>query len=174
MAFYVLNMKAEDVAKLSETIVQAKEKVKHCSRCFHLSADDPCEICVNDRRDPSTICVVADSRDVVALEKTREYRGYYNVLNGLIIVATVFPGLLSCTQRSHFTIRGSRPRAIDSARARQSSPRRKSQRSHISHQSNYRRRRYCALYQQTAQTSRRQTQPHRFWIAGWSRPRVRR
>ena len=84
MAFYVLNMKAEDVAKLSETIVQAKEKVKHCSRCFHLSADDPCEICVNDRRDPSTICVVADSRDVVALEKTREYRGYYHVLNGLI------------------------------------------------------------------------------------------
>jgi recombination protein RecR len=84
MAFYVLNMKIEEVQKLAHTILDAKEKVKHCSQCFHLSAVDPCEICSNERRDKSTICVVADSRDVIALEKTREYRGYYHVLNGLI------------------------------------------------------------------------------------------
>ena len=53
-------------------------------QCFHLSANDPCEICTNERRDKGTICVVADSRDVIALEKTREYKGFYHVLNGLI------------------------------------------------------------------------------------------
>lgn len=84
MAFFVLNMSTEDVSRLAGTLVDAKEKVKHCSKCFHLSANDPCEICSNERRDPSMICVVSDSRDVIALEKTREYRGYYHVLNGLI------------------------------------------------------------------------------------------
>jgi recombination protein RecR len=84
MAFFVLNMSTEDVSRLAGTLVDAKEKVKHCSRCFHLSANDPCELCSNERRDPSMICVVSDSRDVIALEKTREYRGYYHVLNGLI------------------------------------------------------------------------------------------
>lgn len=84
MAFFVLNMSIEDVAKLAEVVVDAKNKVKHCSKCFHLSADDPCEICTNEKRDSSIICVVADSRDVIALEKTREYRGYYHVLSGLI------------------------------------------------------------------------------------------
>ena len=84
MAFYVLNMTAADVKRLSESIVEAKDKVKHCSRCFHLSANDPCEICSNEKRDRSMICVVADSRDVIALEKTREFKGFYHVLNGLI------------------------------------------------------------------------------------------
>ncbi|MDP3509891.1 MAG: recombination mediator RecR [Candidatus Melainabacteria bacterium] len=84
MAFFVLNMNTEDVGKFAEIVVDAKNKVKHCSKCFHLSANDPCEICTNEKRDSSTICVVADSRDVIALEKTREYRGYYHVLSGLI------------------------------------------------------------------------------------------
>jgi recombination protein RecR len=84
MAFYVLNMSGEDVKRFSESLLEAKDKVKHCSRCFHLSANDPCELCSNEKRDGTTICVVADSRDVVALEKTREYRGYYHVLHGLI------------------------------------------------------------------------------------------
>ena len=84
MAFFVLNMSSEDVSRFAGTLVEAKDKVKHCSKCFHLSASDPCEICTNERRDSSMICVVADSRDVIALEKTREYRGYYHVLNGLI------------------------------------------------------------------------------------------
>jgi len=84
MAFYVLNMPAEEVKRFSDSLLEAKDKVKHCSRCFHLSANDPCEICSSERRDQTTICVVADSRDVVALEKTREYKGFYHVLNGLI------------------------------------------------------------------------------------------
>lgn len=84
MAFFVLNMSKQDVDSFAGVLVDAKEKVKHCGNCFHLSANNPCEICTNERRDKSTICVVADSRDVIALEKTREYKGFYHVLNGLI------------------------------------------------------------------------------------------
>ncbi|HMW90217.1 MAG TPA: recombination mediator RecR [Candidatus Obscuribacter sp.] len=84
MAFFVLNMSEKDVHSMAQVLVEAKDKVKHCSQCFHLSANDPCEICTNERRDKGTICVVADSRDVIALEKTREYKGFYHVLNGLI------------------------------------------------------------------------------------------
>ena len=55
-----------------------------CQQCFHLSADPVCEICANPNRDQNTLCVVADSRDLIALEKTREYRGKYHVLGGVI------------------------------------------------------------------------------------------
>lgn len=84
MAFFVLDQSAEDVHSLAESILDAKNKVKHCSICYHLSAQNPCEICSDDRRDTSVICVVADARDVIALERTREYRGSYHVLTGLI------------------------------------------------------------------------------------------
>jgi recombination protein RecR len=84
MAFYVLDMPNEQAAELASTILEAKEKVKHCSQCFHLTAQDPCEICSDPRRDRHTVCVVAEPRDLVALERTREYRGLYHVLTGLI------------------------------------------------------------------------------------------
>lgn len=64
--------------------MEAKQQVGACSICFHLSADPVCEICLATNRDTHTICVVADSKDVIALEKTREYRGKYHVLGGLI------------------------------------------------------------------------------------------
>lgn len=64
--------------------MDAKQQVGVCSVCFHLSADPVCEICRNPNRDNETICVVADSRDVIALERTREYRGKYHVLGGVI------------------------------------------------------------------------------------------
>lgn len=64
--------------------MEAKQQVGFCSMCFHLSADPVCEICRAPNRDDSTICVVADSKDVIALEKTREYPGKYHVLGGLI------------------------------------------------------------------------------------------
>ncbi len=84
MAFHVLKMNMQDVGEFAFALVDCKEKVRNCSQCYHLSALDPCEICTNDRRDLSTICVVADPRDVIALERTREYRGLYHVLTGLI------------------------------------------------------------------------------------------
>lgn len=84
MAFHVLGMTHESVKSFAESMIDAKEKVKNCSNCFHLSAADPCELCTNERRDRQLVCVVADSRDVIALERTREYKGLYHVLTGLI------------------------------------------------------------------------------------------
>jgi recombination protein RecR len=84
MAFYVLSMSADSVRGFAHAVVDAKEKVKNCSRCFHLSSEDPCELCSNDKRDRSVMCVVAESRDVIAIERTREYKGSYHVLTGLI------------------------------------------------------------------------------------------
>ncbi len=84
MAFHILKMSQQEVGEFAFVMVDAKEKVRNCSQCFHLSAIDPCEICSNEKRDTNTICVVADARDVIALERTREYRGLYHVLTGLI------------------------------------------------------------------------------------------
>jgi len=64
--------------------VEAKQQVGLCQKCFHLSATPVCDICSNENRDRETICVVADSRDVIAIEKTREYNGLYHVLGGVI------------------------------------------------------------------------------------------
>ncbi len=84
MAFHVLEMNEKSVESFAACIIEAKEKVKHCSKCFHLSAQDPCEICADDRRDQQTICVIAEPRDLIALERTREFKGLYHVLTGLI------------------------------------------------------------------------------------------
>lgn len=65
-------------------LVEAKQQVGYCSVCFHLSAEPVCEICRSPQRESHTICVVTDSRDIIALEKTREYRGKYHVLGGVI------------------------------------------------------------------------------------------
>lgn len=84
MAFFVLDMPLDSAQSLAHTIIEAKEKVKHCSQCFNLSENDPCEICQDTRREQHTICVVAEARDLIALERTREFKGQYHVLTGLI------------------------------------------------------------------------------------------
>jgi len=84
MAFFVLGMTEDSVKGFADALVDAKEKVRNCSHCFHLSAEDPCEICSNQRRDKHVICVVAESKDVIALERGREFKGVYHVLTGLI------------------------------------------------------------------------------------------
>lgn len=84
LALHILKRPEAEVQALAEAITEAKQKVGYCSICFHLSAEPVCEICQAPSRDHSTICVVADSRDVIALEKTREYRGKYHVLGGVI------------------------------------------------------------------------------------------
>jgi len=72
------------VTALAEAMLDARKQVGVCQTCFHLSAEPTCDICRNPRRSPEQICVVEDSRDVIALEKTREYRGKYHVLGGVI------------------------------------------------------------------------------------------
>ncbi|PSB12580.1 recombination protein RecR [filamentous cyanobacterium CCP2] len=84
LALHILKRSESEVQALAQAILEAKQQVGLCSVCFHLSAEPVCEICRSPNRDSHTICVVADSRDVIALEKTREYRGKYHVLGGLI------------------------------------------------------------------------------------------
>ncbi len=84
LALHILKRSEAEVQALAQALVEAKKQVGLCRECFHLSAEPVCEICRDRQRDSSSICVVADSRDVIALEKTREYRGKYHVLGGTI------------------------------------------------------------------------------------------
>ncbi len=84
LALFILKRPSTEVEALAQALLAAKEQVGCCSVCGHLSAEPICEICSNPNRDQSIICVVIDSRDLIALEKTREYRGKYHVLGGLI------------------------------------------------------------------------------------------
>ncbi len=84
LALHILKRPEVEVNSLAKAIVEAKKQVGLCQVCFHLSAEPICEICRNPNRDHQTLCVVADSRDVIALEKTREYQGRYHVLGGVV------------------------------------------------------------------------------------------
>ncbi|MGK7914460.1 MAG: recombination mediator RecR [Prochloraceae cyanobacterium] len=84
LALHILQRSEAEVENLARALIEAKKQVGLCKICFHLSAQPVCEICRNPNRDSNTICVVTDSRDVIALEKTREYRGKYHVLGGVI------------------------------------------------------------------------------------------
>ena len=84
LAFYILESNIDVAKTMSEALLEAKEKVKFCSKCFNLSEDDTCDICKNTKRDRSIICVVENVKDVVAMEKTHEYKGLYHVLHGAI------------------------------------------------------------------------------------------
>ncbi len=84
LAFFVLGMSDEDAASFTEAILEARRTVHTCPICQNLTDLDVCPICSDITRDRSTICVVADPKDVVAMEKAREYRGSYHVLHGVI------------------------------------------------------------------------------------------
>ncbi|OKL35245.1 recombination mediator RecR [Domibacillus mangrovi] len=84
LAFFVLNMKEEDVLDFAKALVNAKRDLGYCSVCGHITDQDPCVICKDERRDRSIICVVQDPKDVIAMEKMKEYNGLYHVLNGVI------------------------------------------------------------------------------------------
>jgi len=81
---YILKMPREEVVALAEALIAVKDRVQHCSICFNVTDHDPCPICTSPRRDPSVICVVQEPNDVLALERTHEYRGVYHVLGGVI------------------------------------------------------------------------------------------
>ncbi|WP_437438579.1 recombination mediator RecR [Leptolyngbya iicbica] len=84
LALHLLKRPDAEVQALAQALVDAKSQMGYCSICFHLSSEPVCDICKSTSRDLQTLCIVADSRDVIALEKTREYRGKYHVLGGLI------------------------------------------------------------------------------------------
>ena len=84
MAFYLLRMPESEVEKFAKSMLDAKHNTKACEICFNLSSASPCEICSSTSRDKSTICVVSETKDLIAVEKTNEYKGLYHVLQGLI------------------------------------------------------------------------------------------
>lgn len=84
MAFYMLRMPESEVQKFAQAVIEAKRNTKTCEVCFNLSSSSPCEICQNTKRDRSIICVAAETKDLIAIEKTNEFKGLYHVLQGLI------------------------------------------------------------------------------------------
>ncbi len=84
LAFHILDASEEETKEFVQAILDAKKNLKYCSTCYNISDTDPCPICSNQTRDHSTICVVEDVRDVVAMERTHEFKGIYHVLHGSI------------------------------------------------------------------------------------------
>lgn len=84
LAYHILRSDAEAAGRLAEAIVEVKRSIRFCSRCFNFAEGELCEICADPRRDASVICVVEEPRDVVAIERTGEFRGTYHVLQGAI------------------------------------------------------------------------------------------
>lgn len=84
LAFHMLDASEEDVTEFINAITNAKATLKYCSQCFNISDTDPCPICESPKRDKSIICVVEDVKDVIAMERTHEFKGVYHVLHGSI------------------------------------------------------------------------------------------
>lgn len=84
LVFYLLNRPRHEAQALSEAILAVKDKVRFCSICFSLTEHDPCDICTDERRDTTIICVVAEAKDIYAVERTGAFKGRYHVLGGLI------------------------------------------------------------------------------------------
>ena len=84
MAFFMLKMPESQVKQFTDIVLEAKEKIRYCDICFNMSSESPCEICSSTKRNESSICVVAETKDLIAIEKTNEFSGKYHVLQGLI------------------------------------------------------------------------------------------
>tara|TARA_Y100001968_G_scaffold316140_1_gene343580 strand:- start:4554 stop:5102 length:549 start_codon:yes stop_codon:yes gene_type:complete len=84
LALHLLRQPKEKIEAFSEALLNAQSQIGQCKKCFHLTSSELCQICTNESRNNSLICVIADSRDLLALERTREYKGFYHVLGGLI------------------------------------------------------------------------------------------
>ncbi len=84
IAFFILESDKADVERLADALREVSQKARFCSICFNVSEEDTCRICGDPRRDASAICVVQESKDVMAIERTREFRGLYHVLGGAI------------------------------------------------------------------------------------------
>jgi recombination protein RecR len=84
IAFWILEAEKQDIDDLANSIVEAKQKIRFCNICFNVSEEDLCRICRDPRRDLKIICAVEESKDVIAIERTREFKGRYHVLGGAI------------------------------------------------------------------------------------------
>jgi recombination protein RecR len=84
IAYYLLKLPRDDALRLARSITEVKDRVSFCTRCFNIAEGDECQICLDAKRDETVLCVVEEPRDIVAVEKTGEFRGRYHVLQGAI------------------------------------------------------------------------------------------
>ena len=84
LAFHMLDLNKDEIKEFTDSIINAKNNLKFCSKCYNISDTDPCQICSNPKRDKSVICVVEDVKDIIAMEKAHEFKGVYHVLHGSI------------------------------------------------------------------------------------------
>lgn len=84
IAFYIIKSNADEIEMLAKTIVEAKQKLHFCSICFNLTENSICEICENQKRDHSIICIVEDASDIISIERSGKYNGIYHVLGGVL------------------------------------------------------------------------------------------
>src|SRR5260221_3195557 len=84
IAFHLLKLPKEDALRLATVITEVKERISFCRRCFNVCEGEECDLCLDTRRDPTLVCVVEEPRDIVAVEKTQEFKGRYHVLQGAI------------------------------------------------------------------------------------------
>jgi recombination protein RecR len=84
IAFHLLKLPKEDAQRLAHAITEVKDRISFCTRCFNVAEGELCALCLDDQRDPTVVCVVEEPRDIVAVEKTQEFRGRYHVLLGAI------------------------------------------------------------------------------------------
>jgi recombination protein RecR len=84
LAFHLLQVEPTDARRLAESILRVKERIRFCRRCWNIAEEEECRICRDPRRDANVLCVVEEPRDVIAIERTREFRGRYHVLGGAI------------------------------------------------------------------------------------------
>lgn len=84
LAIFIIKQPRENVSRFSEILLQVKDRIKFCNICYNITEDETCRICSSSKRDKSKICVVEEPQDVMALERTNEYRGLYHVLHGKI------------------------------------------------------------------------------------------
>jgi recombination protein RecR len=86
MVYAIMNMDKENVDKFSKSLINFKENIHYCKKCGHICENDICDICKDDTRDQTTICIVESPKDVFAMEKLKEYHGLYHVLHGTISI----------------------------------------------------------------------------------------
>lgn len=84
LAMHLLKVSREESSALAHAIIEAKDKIRYCSICFNITDEDPCHICTDQKRDRSILCAVQEAKDIIAIEKTRDYKGLYHVLQGAI------------------------------------------------------------------------------------------
>ena len=157
IAFHLLKAEKVDALRLATAITEAKDRVSFCTRCFNIAEGALCELCTDDRRDPTILCVVEEPRDIVAVEKTQEFNGRYHVLQGAISpIEGIGPEQLRIRELLA---------RIDAEGVRGGHP---------LHQPQPRGRGHRDVPQPAAEGPRREGHPHRQRPAGGRRPRVRR